>query len=171
MSIFELSPDGIIKAFGQRVIVLRINTRASIRATLLDILGVTGGRLVLEILGEKIGSEAAQIALDKGLIKGLDESTFKFLQNVYLNSGWGKWEYEKRGDEIIARVYNPFEADAHKIAFGEVEEPSCFFTRGYLKGFFSTLLGKEVDVVEEKCKARGDEYCEFHIKPALERNE
>jgi predicted hydrocarbon binding protein len=41
------------------------------------------------------------------------------------------------------------------------EEPSCFFTTGFLNGFFSTVKNKHVK--ETKCIATGDPYCEWEF--------
>jgi len=47
-------------------------------------------------------------------------------------------------------------------AFGlETEEPSCFFTTGFLNGLFSAV--KNQHVRETKCIAAGDPYCEWEI--------
>jgi predicted hydrocarbon binding protein/KaiC/GvpD/RAD55 family RecA-like ATPase len=44
----------------------------------------------------------------------------------------------------------------------EGEEPSCFFTTGFLNGFFSAV--KDQHVREVKCIALGDPYCEWEIR-------
>jgi predicted hydrocarbon binding protein len=41
------------------------------------------------------------------------------------------------------------------------EEPSCFFTTGFLNGLFSVVKNKHVR--EIKCVAAGDPYCEWEI--------
>jgi predicted hydrocarbon binding protein len=42
-------------------------------------------------------------------------------------------------------------------------EPSCFFTTGFLNGFFSAVKSQRVR--EIKCLAAGDPYCEWEITP------
>jgi predicted hydrocarbon binding protein/KaiC/GvpD/RAD55 family RecA-like ATPase len=42
------------------------------------------------------------------------------------------------------------------------EEPSCYFTTGFLNGFFSTV--KNQHVKETKCIAMGDPYCEWEFR-------
>jgi predicted hydrocarbon binding protein len=41
------------------------------------------------------------------------------------------------------------------------EEPGCFFTTGFLNGFFSAV--KNQHVREIRCMAMGDPYCEWEI--------
>ena len=42
------------------------------------------------------------------------------------------------------------------------KEPSCFFTTGFLNGFF--YAAKNHHVEETKCIAIGDPYCEWEFK-------
>jgi predicted hydrocarbon binding protein len=42
------------------------------------------------------------------------------------------------------------------------KEPSCFFTTGFLNGFFSAV--KKLHVKETKCIAMGDPYCEWEFR-------
>jgi predicted hydrocarbon binding protein len=46
--------------------------------------------------------------------------------------------------------------------FTITEEPSCFFTTGFLNGLFSVV--KNQHVRETKCVAAGDSYCEWEIR-------
>jgi len=45
--------------------------------------------------------------------------------------------------------------------FTAIEEPSCYFTTGFLNGLFSAI--KNQHVREIKCIAAGDPYCEWEI--------
>ena len=45
------------------------------------------------------------------------------------------------------------------------DRPSCFFTKGFLKGFLTQLYSKEVSVDEVACASKGDEKCVFEVKP------
>ena len=48
-------------------------------------------------------------------------------------------------------------------SFGiEVEQSTCFFTTGFLNGFFSAV--KNQHVKETKCIAMGDPYCEWEFR-------
>ena len=45
---------------------------------------------------------------------------------------------------------------------GFLKEPSCYFTTGFLSGFFSAV--KDQHVRETKCMAMGDPYCEWEFR-------
>jgi predicted hydrocarbon binding protein/KaiC/GvpD/RAD55 family RecA-like ATPase len=44
----------------------------------------------------------------------------------------------------------------------EIREPSCFFTTGFLNGFYNVLFNKHV--IEKRCLAAGDRYCEWEAQ-------
>ena len=44
----------------------------------------------------------------------------------------------------------------------KLKEPSCFFTTGFLNGFFSAV--KNQHVKETKCIAMGDPYCKWEFR-------
>lgn len=61
-------------------------------------------------------------------------------------------------DKIVIESEESTEANA----LGRTEKASCDFTRGYIAGTVSTLLGKRYYPTEEKCISKGDEMC-MHI--------
>ncbi len=80
-------------------------------------------------------------------------------------------------DEAVKRILNLFEhCKVGKVSTGETlrmvqncesfmmrgEEPSCYFTTGFLNGFFSAV--KNQHVKETKCIAMGDPYCEWEFR-------
>ncbi len=82
-----------------------------------------------------------------------------------------------REDEAVQHVLNLLEhCKVGKITIGEkirirencesfmikADEPSCFFTTGFLNGFFSAV--KNQHVKETKCIAVGDPYCEWEFR-------
>jgi hypothetical protein len=46
----------------------------------------------------------------------------------------------------------------------KTDDPVCHWTRGFLAGYLSEIIGVNIEVSEIKCLGRGDEYCEFEIK-------
>ena len=82
-----------------------------------------------------------------------------------------------REDETVRRMVNLFEyCKVGKVSMDEtirikencesfgilVEQPTCFFTTGFLNGFFSAV--KNQHVKEVKCIAVGDPYCEWEFR-------
>ncbi|HID47577.1 MAG TPA: hypothetical protein EYH15_01275 [Methanothermococcus okinawensis] len=48
--------------------------------------------------------------------------------------------------------------------FPNIGECVCHYERGILAGCFENILRKKVEVIETKCCACGDDYCEFEIR-------
>jgi predicted hydrocarbon binding protein len=82
-----------------------------------------------------------------------------------------------RADETVRRVIDLMEhCKVGKITLGETirmrencerfgiktEQPFCYFTTGFLNGFFSAV--KNQHVKETKCIAMGDAYCEWEFR-------
>ena len=70
-----------------------------------------------------------------------------------------EWDPEKCKGEIVVK-----DLTECKVYKGGGEEPKSHLFRGFLAGYLSALLNREVKVVEVKCIAKGDEVCEFAIK-------
>ena len=62
---------------------------------------------------------------------------------------------------VAAEVTDTIES----IALGNVGDPSCFFTRGYIAGVVSELSGREHMTVEDKCVCEGHPKCVFTVIP------
>ena len=94
----------------------------------------------------------------------------RMLGERLLDSGLG-------ADETVRRVIDLMEhCKVGKITLGETirmrdncerfgiktEQPSCYFTTGFLNGFFSAV--KNQHVKETRCIAMGDPYCEWEFR-------
>ncbi|MBA7638457.1 hypothetical protein ES703_46113 [subsurface metagenome] len=105
-------------------------------------------RMAMRLGGATSGKEVGERLLNAGMRE--DEAVkciFNFL------------EYCKVGkpsmDETIRMAQN---CESFMVSS---EEPSCFFTTGFLNGFFSVV--KNQHVREIKCIATGDQFCEWEI--------
>jgi predicted hydrocarbon binding protein len=66
----------------------------------------------------------------------------------------------KLGETI--RIENNCESRMTQLMTTKLDEPLCFFTTGFLNGFFSAI--KDQHVKETKCIAVGDPYCEWEFR-------
>jgi len=103
-------------------------------------------RMAMRMGGAKAGKEVGEKLMEAGMRD--DEAVSRVLHFL---------EYCRVGkitsDDTIRMMQNC-------ESFGmRSEKPSCFFTTGFLNGFFSTVKNKHVK--ETKCIAIGDPYCEW----------
>ena len=103
--------------------------------------------------GSKAGREVAAHLMDAGLTP--QEALTKLV--IYL-------ERIKAGhvhaDEASFRIEENIEP-LRTFYMTDIREPSCFFTTGFLNGFYNVLFGKHVR--ERRCFAAGDPHCEWEI--------
>jgi len=119
----------------------------------------SGGLAIMYHMGFEAG-RAMAIRL-KGHFR-TNESTLRYML-LYLESlGHGMFSIEEydecRGCRIIA--YNLLECIDVKS-----DKPNSQLCRGILAGALSALWNKDIEVIETKCIAMGDPYCEFIIRP------
>ena len=110
-------------------------------------------QMALRMGGTKVGKEVGEHLMDAGL--GEDEAVkrvFYFLRHCKV----GK---VTAGETI--KIEDNCESFYMKLNRINSQEPSCFFTTGFLNGLFSAV--KNQHVREIKCIAAGDPYCEWEI--------
>ena len=111
-------------------------------------------QMALRMGGAKAGKEVGEHLMDAGL--GEDEAVKRILHLL---------EYCKVGkvsmDERL-KIKENIESSCTLTLKRRLEEPSCFFTTGFLNGFFWAV--KNQHVKETRCIAMGDPYCEWEFR-------
>jgi len=111
-------------------------------------------RMVLGMGGARAGKQVGKRLLEAGLSE--DEAVKRVLD--FLN----RYKVGKvTVDETIRMVEN-CESSQTKLFTTKEKVPSCYFTTGFLNGFFSAV--KNQHVKETKCIAMGDPYCEWEFR-------
>jgi predicted hydrocarbon binding protein len=104
------------------------------------------------------------VELSKKIGKG-DEGVISTLQMLFDLYGLGKMRIDDlNNDKKNALVtINQSTLALERLKEGKTKSPICALTAGMLAGMFSYFFEKDVECVEKKCLARGDENCEFII--------
>ena len=121
-----------------------------------NILPMAGGeryRMALRMGGAKVGKEVGEHLVEAGVE---DDEALRRLLSLLEHCQAGRI----RADETI-RIWDNRESGWTELLTAKWEEPGCFFTTGFLNGFFSAV--KNQHVREIKCIAMGDPYCEWEI--------
>jgi len=111
-------------------------------------------RMVLGMGGARAGKLVGERLLEAGLIE--DEAVKRVL-NFLNQCKVGKVSV---GEAI--RIVENCEAGQIKIFTTKIKGPSCFFTTGFLNGFFSAV--KNQHVKETRCIVMGNPYCEWEFR-------
>jgi predicted hydrocarbon binding protein/KaiC/GvpD/RAD55 family RecA-like ATPase len=132
----------------------RVNVHRVCHAMVFPALAGERYRMVLGMGGAKSGKQVGERLLEAGLRE--DEAVKRVLG--FLN----KCKVGKvTMDETIKIVENCENAQL-KLFTTKIKGPSCYFTTGFLNGFFSAA--KNQHVKETKCIAMGDPYCEWEFR-------
>jgi predicted hydrocarbon binding protein len=111
-------------------------------------------RMALRLGGVKTGMEVGERLLDAGIS---ENEAVKRILNFLEYCKVGKVTANK-----TIRIRDNCESLYTKFYATKLEEPTCFFTTGFLNGFFSAV--KNQHVKETKCIAMGDPYCEWEFR-------
>ena len=111
-------------------------------------------KMALRMGGAKAGKEVGEHLIKADLS---EDQVVKRLFHLLEHCKVGKIAM----DETI-RMRENCESSEAKIFNMKVTEPTCFFTTGFLNGFFSAV--KNQHVKEIKCIAMGDPYCEWEFR-------
>ena len=142
-----------------RALLVPAETFSEIFAVMRERYGASAWVLAFH-LGRLLGESIARRLME--LVEAPPEDMARLFAQVYTAYGWGKMEVRPLflGRGIRVAVEENFEA----LAYGRSLEPVCHFTRGVIAGAASAVLGRECSVEEVKCRAMGDERCEFVVR-------
>jgi len=104
--------------------------------------------------GARSGKQVGKRLLEAGLS---EDDAVKRILNFLNQCKIGKATV----DETI-RIVENCESAQTKLLMTKEKVPSCYFTTGFLNGFFSVV--KNQHVKETKCIAMGDPYCEWEFR-------
>jgi predicted hydrocarbon binding protein len=103
-------------------------------------------------LGAKIGKS------DEGVLM-----TLKDLFNVYGLGNMEMLKLENDKKQALVKMTGSTVATEYKNKYKKSTSSVDLIAAGILAGIFSYVFKKPVDCVEQKCIAKGDEFCEFEI--------
>lgn len=162
--------EGILKYEGTPFIIIPLSTQNMLYKEIFNLVGKSilkafrrcgyeGGKNAYKPLSELAGirSDKDPSELTDAERKKLIETGFKVLEE----KAPGKCSFRETTDGFILRFKDEPFAKALK---GEVDYPVCASDTGYYEALFSQIYGQEVTAEEKLCIAKGDPYCEHHIK-------
>jgi predicted hydrocarbon binding protein len=111
-------------------------------------------RIAWRMGGAKIGKRVGEHLMDAGV--GNDEAVKRILHLLkYCQVGKVFMDETIRMKENCESIWTKFYTTTW-------DEPCCFFTTGFLNGFFAVVKGQHVK--ETRCIAMGDPYCEWEFQ-------
>jgi predicted hydrocarbon binding protein len=142
---------------GETMVLMRKEVFSDMFRRLGEMFGTGGESIVFEegeATGENDGRKLVEIFGADGAMANTPE-----LSMLYLTLGWGRPElvrFNPAPFSATIRLFDSFECSGQKST-----KPNSQFIRGHMTGLINVLFGKRVKTVETKCRALGDECCEF----------
>ncbi|MEZ5664249.1 MAG: sigma 54-interacting transcriptional regulator [Burkholderiaceae bacterium] len=170
--LLRFEPDsGAIWLGERRMVLLHTAALTSLRHDLITSVGKDQARRLLTRLGYACGlHDAGFAAKTRGsrtledmflvgpqlhMLEGAARVTPVVLK---MNAEAGEFEGEFRWDDS-------WEAHAHRLSYGVVDEPACWTLLGYASGYTSAFMGRHILFKETLCAACGHDHCHIVGKP------
>ena len=164
--VFDFRPDlGIIRLHEQRVVILSAAAMGLIRKELTDTIGPEVTRRLMLRFGYADGYHDAVSLRERSLwtdpIDGLRAGiTLHRLEGIVraeikavaYDAASGRFE-----EELV--FHDSYAAEQHVYHYGKADAPVCWSLTGYVSGYASACLGKEVYFRETTCAAGGAAEC------------
>ncbi len=147
---------------GTRVVALNVRAVKHLSEELSGILGSSASGAILFRIGYGMGKGFAVDHLKMAERVGIKDP-FEIIRKIsvplYTCSGYGMASLEEAGGVFSLKIRENFEAIDRTS-----REPLCYMTKGMWKGGLEYAFGRSISIEEVRCKAKGDEYCEFKIE-------
>ncbi len=170
--LLRFEPDsGAIWLGERRMVLLHTAALSALRRDLITSVGTEHTRRLLTRMGYASGAHDAGFARKTRGNRSLEEMFLVGPQlhmlegaarvtplHLKMDAATGLYEGEFRWDDS-------WEAHAHRLAYGVVDEPACWILLGYASGYTSAFMGKLILFKEIKCGACGDDHCHIVGKP------
>jgi two-component system, NtrC family, response regulator HydG len=153
--------EGDLSFLGRRLVLHGIHAMAQLRVDLVGMVGPEHTRRIFTRFGYFHGQAGAAV-----LKRSFEwESTEEWLRaGVRLQMLQGSARAS-----VKSLTLEPFrmeviwhqsgEAEEHLLAFKRAEAPICWILTGYVSGYASFCLGKDVYFIEQRCLAHGERFC------------
>jgi two-component system response regulator HydG len=168
--LLELKPDeGLIRFAGQRAVIYDALSHGLLRQELIDSFGERTAQGIMSRFGYIHGRRMAMALKSK--FKWDSESDWRkagarvlALQGLFLVDATSLDAFGHEGGTW--RV--SYEAEQQLLLKGRSQKPVCWNLCGFISGYLSFFLDKDLYALEDKCMGKGDAVCHVMIKSEVE---
>jgi len=158
--------DGKIIGFNEYAIFLPVRVLNKLLILLKENFGEDKAHEILKELGRFQVRQAFQRYLKIMGWKILPkDEILEFVKKILMSLGLGEYTIRKADNIFVFSISKSPLAEEFLIEYGKQEYPIDYYIAGGLEAFLTALLGKPMICEEVKCYAKGDDCCEFVVKP------
>jgi len=168
----EFTEDGKIIAFNEHIVQLPVRVLNKLFILLKENFGENEAQKIMKELGRFQVQQAFQ-----RYVKILGWNTLpkkrvlEFVKEVSASLGLGVYEFRRSDNTYIVAISKTPFAEEFLLEYGKQRTSIDYYIVGCLEAIFSGILGKPMICEEVKCYAKGDDCCEFVVKPKEETEE
>ncbi len=164
--VLDFRPDlGVIRLHEQRVVILSAAAMGLLRKALIDTVGAETARRLLLRFGFADGYHDAVNLRERsrwpGPLDGLREGvTLQTLEGI-VRGKVISLQFDEEREVFDAEIgwQDSYEAEQHVHHYGTGDQPACWSLVGYISGFASACLGREIYFKETSCAGQGAAAC------------
>lgn len=166
--------SGIVKLGSSRMFVSGTEAFGALYQELINVGDMMAAQVVMRRFGEASGHERARTAkIEFQPADKIEWLAFGPTMHAWEGVGLPKlarFEYDPAASkfELLVEFRNSYLAEQYVRVLGRANEPVCWQLAGYIAGYCSEVFEMNLHCRETKCVARGDDHCEFHVKPRAE---
>ena len=156
--------EGSISLQGNRLILHSLHAMGQLRADLARMVGMQQTRRILTRFGYFHGQAGAAVmervfrwdSLEQWLRAGVRLQTLQGAARAVVKA------LDLGADAFRMEVtwHASGEAEEHLLELGRTEEPICWILTGYVSGYASYCMKRNIYFIERKCRGRGDRICQ-----------
>ena len=162
----EFTEDGKIIAFNEHIVQLPVRVLNKLFVLLKENFGEDKAIEVLKELGRFQVRQAIQRYVKTlGWAHLPKDKLWEFAKQVTISLGLGKYEFKKLNNEYSVSISKTPFAEEFLLEYGKQDNPIDFYLVGAFELMFTSFLGTPMICEEVKCYAKGDDCCEFVVKP------
>ncbi len=176
--VFDFQADeGLIRLHDQRVVILSAAAMGLLRKELIQTLGIETTRRLLLRFGFADGYHDAINLRDRfrwsdpieyfragAMVQRLEGIVKAEVSSVQFDARTGRFSAEL----VWERSY---EGEQHLEHYGKSAQPVCWSLVGYMSGYASAALGREIYFRERKCLGQGHRHCALEARNAADWGE
>jgi len=151
--------EGYITLFDQYGLMIPVITLVEIQ----KILEKNGKENILYYGAKRSGSEWIKRIFKLYKMDTIEDQV-NWGEKTFTLSGNGKMKVVEWDIKKCKMIYRVYESAISKI-YGKTNHPVDQIPRGWFAGASCVFFNKDVDAVETKCLAMGDDFCEFLVQP------
>lgn len=166
--------NGIVKLGNSRMTICGVESMAALFQELINIGDMQAAQIVMRRFGDANGHERARTV--KAEFQPADKMEWlAFGPTLHAWEGVGlpklaSLDYDPAAERfnLVVEFQNSYLAEQFVRVLGKANEPVCWQLAGYIAGYCSEVFDLNLLCRETKCVAKGDDHCEFHVKPRSE---